>query len=126
MSEWNIELSRKLLHDWAMWVTRGGGFAHQSSVEQFQQGGWSGIFTSRIPLDVEPSPSVSLASRTMQYLKELDGVSAELLMLLYLRKNNQTLRDMAKLSGVSLTCYQNQRRGAERKFLSLYLALEDK
>jgi hypothetical protein len=120
------EFVRKLLSDWARWLCVGGGYAHQSSVEYFREGGiGTGVFESSIPKDVEPSVPVVRTSRAMQHLRLIDGEAAFLLANIYLRKNKARLVDLAVQSGVSLTCYQERRRSAELKLMSLRDALGD-
>ena len=120
----DLDWVRHLLHDWANWLGHNGGYAHQTSVEWWRQGGGGGVFGSRIPLDVEPSPTVARSSRAMQHLRMLDGPAAELLAQLYLRKAQTSLAMLAKKNGIGLTLYQTRRRDAERKFLGLFQALD--
>ncbi len=119
----DLSWARSLLSDWAHWLMRGGGYAHQSTIEWCRQGTGGGVFGSRIPLDVEPSASVVSASRAMQHLRLMDGDAAELLQQLYLRRADTTLAMIAHENGIGLTLYQTRRRLAERKFLGLVQAL---
>lgn len=117
---------RCLLHDWARWLCAGGGYAHQSSVEWFRQGGrCTGVFGSTIPKDVEPSAMVARTSRAMQHLRVLEGEAAVLLTALYLREKETRLLDLARQAGLGLTAYQERRRSAEVKLLSLWESLDD-
>ena len=118
---------RRLLEDWARWLCNGGGYAHQSSIEYFRAGGiGSGVFESSVPKDVEPSASVARTSIAMQHLRLLDGESAVLLATLYLRKRETRLLDLARQAGMGLSAYQDRRRAAEAKILSLWQSLGDK
>ena len=120
------EFARRLLDDWARWLCRGGGYAHQSSIEYLRDGGiGSGVFGSTIPKDVEPSVTVARTSRAMRHLRALDGELAFLLAALYLRKKETRLLDLARQAGLGMTAYQDRRRLAEAKLLSLWEALDD-
>ena len=123
MSDNDLDWARHLLSEWAYWLMRGGGYAHQSTIEWCRQGTGGGVFGSRIPLDVEPSASVVSASRAMQHLRMMDGEAAELLQQVYLRRADTTLSMLAKENGIGLTLYQTRRRVSERKFLGLVQAL---
>ena len=123
MSDNDLDWARHLLNEWAYWLMRGGGYAHQSTIEWCRQGTGGGVFGSRIPLDVEPSASVVSASRAMQHLRLMDGEAAELLQQVYLRRADTTLAMLAKENGIGLTLYQTRRRVSERKFLGLVQAL---
>lgn len=119
----DLSWARHVLSDWAHWLMRGGGYAHQSTIEWCRQGTGGGVFSSRIPLDVEPSPTTLMASRAMQYLRVMDGASAELLQQLYLKRADTTLAMLAEENGIGLTLYQTRRRLAEQKFLGLFQSL---
>jgi hypothetical protein len=116
---------RQLLNDWARWLCSGSGYAHQSSLEYFKQGGLGGggVFASSIPKGVEPSLAVMRTSLAMQHLRLIDGEAAYLLAQIYLRKEKARLVDLAVQAGVSLTGYQERRRRAELKLFSLWEAL---
>lgn len=123
MNEFNF--IRRLLDDWARWLCANGGYAHQDTIEWFRQGGGSGTFGSMVPKDVEPTLRVARTGRAMQHLRALDGEAAYLLTRLYLRNKDTRLADLAEQAGVGLSAYQDRRRAAEAKLLSLWEALED-
>ena len=125
MPDFELEIARHLLEKWADWLMRDGGYAHQSSIEAFQQGGMgSGIFRSQIPRDVGASKTVIIVSRTLQHMQALDGESVALLHRLYLRDKKQRVLDVAALFDLGISQFQFHRRHAERKFLDLFRVLD--
>ncbi len=122
----DLYVARRLLEDWARWLNCGGGYAHQSSIEQFQSG-WgisSGAFVSRLPIDVEPSISVLMTIRAVQHLRALDGRAAELLARIYLE--HTPMLELSERDEVSLSQMQGRRRGAERSFYCLFGELQQR
>ena len=123
----DLAYTKQLLEEWADWIGRGGGYAHQSSVEWFRQGGLGGsVFGSTVPKDVEPSARVARASVAMQHLRLLDGEAAGLLANVYLKRRAVTLLELARRDGVGITVYRSRRHAAERKFSGLVQALSSK
>lgn len=125
MPDFELEIARHLLEGWADWLMRDGGYAHQSSIEAFQQGGMGcGIFRSQIPQDVEASKTVVIVSRTLQHMQALDSEAVALLYRLYLRDKKQRVLDVAALFDLGVSQFQFHRRQAERKFLDLFRVLD--
>jgi hypothetical protein len=116
----DLDAARYVLEQWSKWLLCGGGYAHRSSIDQFRDGFGlsSGYPGGGLPLDVEPGHLVRCAARAMQYLRSLDGRSAELLTRIYLEQ--QPIWHLADQEQVSIGIVKDQRRVAERAFYALY------
>ena len=116
------EIARVMLNEWAKWLLRSGGYAHQSTMEMWRDGSMSStkpVFGSSPPKDVEPNRLARTASIAMRHLRELDVRSAGLLETLYLRGHNQSLQVVATHLSLNLGQLNTKRRTAETKFYGL-------